>query len=294
MRRRPGDRRAGMLPARGSTATARDAPGPRRGRTGRDGRGGIPGRGPAGTGRTGPARGADPGGGRPGRGGTGAGDSTGGGARAGSAAGNRRGERKSCSIMAPRLPPERPPPPREFRHIRVLVFFPICIPGRSPAPRGRPTRKGLVPQLRQPRAKRSSVTTRGSPRPLDSRCPKQCESLGQRCHNFAKPAKDEVSSPHACLRRVPIPCPAPWERNHAWCHNFATHGKNEVVSPHIQQPSMLPVSLPRLLAITSGATTSPTTAKTKLWHQRDTRWDSTAPEAQPAGPSLKFPPGQNT
>ena len=22
----------------------------------------------------------------------------------------------------------------------------------------------------------------------------------QRCHNFAKPAKDEVSSPHACLR----------------------------------------------------------------------------------------------
>jgi hypothetical protein len=61
-------------------------------------------------------------------------------------------------------------------------------------------RKVLVPQLRQTRAKRSSVTARGSPLPLGSRSPKHYEAPEQRCHNFAKPEKDEVSSPHAYLR----------------------------------------------------------------------------------------------
>jgi hypothetical protein len=124
MRSPGGDRRAGI----DRRAAIRPAHGAARAATGG---GGIPGRGPAGTGRTGPARGrggrADRRGGRPAAGGRGAGDSTGGGGRGRMAAGNRRGERKSMHAMAAGLPPERPPPPHEKRHVGVLEFFPFCI-----------------------------------------------------------------------------------------------------------------------------------------------------------------------
>jgi hypothetical protein len=147
-----GDRRAGRAHRAGSTGPRS---GPRRGRTGRDRRRGHPGRGPAGTGRTGPARGgrADRRGGRPAAGGRGAGDSTGGGGRGRMAVGNRRGERKSMHAIAAGLPPERPPPPHEKRHVGVLEFFPFCIRDADQLLVSRCQVALVVTQPRQRRAK---------------------------------------------------------------------------------------------------------------------------------------------
>ena len=124
MRSPGGDRRAGI----DRPAMLRPAHGAARAATGG---GGIPGRGPAGTGRTGPARGrggrADRRGGRPAAGGRGAGDSTGGGGRGRMAVGNRRGERKPRRGRGFR-PVPRPPRPREnICHVPIPYFFPISI-----------------------------------------------------------------------------------------------------------------------------------------------------------------------
>jgi hypothetical protein len=76
--------------------------------------------------------------------------------------------------------------------------------------------------------------------PLGSLSPTDGETAEQWCHNFVKSGRNEVSSPHARLRRVPVSCPARCKRNHEWCHNFAKHGKNEVLAPRRHPPSLAP------------------------------------------------------
>ena len=117
------------------------------------GGGGIPGRGPAGTGRTGPGGTGRPARGQTGGGREGAGDSTGGGGRGRMAVGNRRGERKSMHAIAAGLPPERPPPPHEKRHVGVLEFFPFCIRDADQLLVSRCQVALVVTQPRQRRAK---------------------------------------------------------------------------------------------------------------------------------------------